>query len=600
MADSKTVSDIMAKVNQAEGDITAKRDEWLTYYRMYRGYREDTLYTGRSAVSVPVAFEWVEVVTSRLFDIFAGRKPYLRVKGREAADDIPAKGIQAFQNWQYETARYRRLIYDILHSIAIFGTGIAKVYWKYKEGERTVQMPTYPEYPELGTSPRRQTVPIYDNICFDYVDPFDFNVDPEAATIDDAMWCSHKVRRSPEYVEEMARRGIYRNVQELLDEHRQNGRGGMENDSNQQTILTIEGHKSDKSGLMHPITITEYWEDDHLVTIGNGKHLLRDSVGSYQHGRKPFVVGKIISVPQEFWGISLIESGAQSVRIMEDLLNNGLDNFNFAINQLFGVNELMVEDTELVFTPGKVIHTRGNPADIIFPIKGTDVSANIFNFYSLAADIAKRVTGVNDYMTGQSAVSRTATEASLLTNEAAKRIGLHIHAFGDTFVGPLAEMVHETNRQFVTADKVIRVTGNMMDPYQEVRVTPDVFGANVDFIWESEDRELNNMVARQEMMQAMTIAQANPALWLTIPILFYKFLETYGLHENDELMKAMEMAKITAGQMMFNASMGMMNPAGGGVGLPNVQKFAGGSESNINQSMQKKGNPQAGSVTPVK
>jgi len=592
--ESKLVDDIMGKINQADADITSKRNEWLEYYKLYRSYRDDVRSTGRSAISVPAAFEWVEVVKSRLFDVFFGKRPYVRTIGREPGDDRHAKGIQIHQNYQYEQARYRKLGYDIIGSTLIFGTGISKNYWKFIEKNRVVQVPADPTMPELGYLPIEQLVPVYDNVCFEYIDPFDFNVDPEATTIDDATWCSQKVRRTEEYIRDMAKRGIYKNVNEMILEMREGG--STETNQNKQTMLQIDGHYPDKQGLMRPIEIIEYWEDDRIVTIGNGKFTLRDSKNPYYHGRKPFTVAKIISVPQEFWGISLIEAGAQAAKLMEDLLNNGMDNLNFAVNSMIGVNENLVEDTEMVSTPGKIVHTRGNPRDILFPLQMPDVTANVFNFYNLANDIAKRSTGVVDYVVGQASGGRTATEASLLTNEAAKRIGLHIHIFGDTFVGPLAEMTHELNRQFVTAEKTIRVTGMEGDPYEEVRITPDVFGANVDFIWEHEDRELNSMVARQELLQSLTIAQGNPSLWGIVPIIFYKFLKTYDMHENDELVKAVELAKTTAMIMMAQASASMTMA---GSGLPNVQKLAGGSESNINQSIQKKGNPQAGATIPT-
>jgi hypothetical protein len=599
MADNeKLVTDIIGKIEQADKDISTKRDEWLQYYKMYRGYRDDMVASGRSAVSLPVAFEWVEVVKSRLFDVFCGKKPYVRVRGREASDDYAAKGIQAWQNYQYDIAKYKQFIRDQISAVLIFGTCVGKIYWKYQEGKRDIPTPIFPQYPEMGSIPQEQTVTIYDNVCMDYVDPFDFSMDPDALTVDEAEWCSHKVRRDEDYIIRMAKLGIYKNVNEMIQEVRDGS--GRETNQNKEAISSIEGHTPNKGNLMKPFDIIEYCEDDRIITIGNGKHLLQDKPN--KNRKKMYVLGKIISVPNEPWGISLIEAGAQSAKVMEDLLNNGMDNLNFSVNQMFGVDEDKIEDTELVSSPGKFFHTRGNPQDAIFPLKGSDVAPSLFNFFALMSDISKRVTGVNDYMTGQSNQNRTATEASLLTNEAAKRIGLHINVFGDTFIGPVAEMVHQLNGKYSTAENVVRVTSSSADPYEMVRVTPEMFGANVDFIWESEDRELNNMVAVQQLTQALTIAQSNPSLWGTIPIIFYKILEKYGMHENDELMKMIEAGKQMAMMMMLQTGMqgAMMGAEGGGPpGMANPQKLASG-QGNVSQSMGKKTTPQHGSVTQVR
>lgn len=595
--DSKIIDDVMSKINAAHSDTQERRDFWLECYKMYRNYRDEVSVDGRSNIGIPLAFEWVEVVLSRLFDVFAGKRPYVRTKGREPMDDPYAEPIQIYQNYQYDLAGYKKTIYDVLHQILIYGTGIVKVFWKYQEGNRTVMQPIFPDMPELGSLPQRQMVPIYDNVAFEVVDVNDFYVD-DAPTLDEAGWCAHKTWKSEDYLRMMAKQGRYKNIEQAIKEHSDKSGSGKIDDPNKQMRFTVDQHKPDKAGMIPPYEVLEYCTDDEIITIIDGKFKVRQTDNPYH--RKPYVAGKIISTPHEFYGISLIESGAQLAKVIEDLINNGLDNQNIAINKLIGVDELRVDDTELVARPMGIFHTRGNPRDALFEFSFTDLSPSVIQMVSMMNEFAKRSTGVNDYMLGQVTSGKTATEASLLTNEAAKRIGLHIQVFGDTFIGPLAKHVHSLNRQFQVDEKVIRVTGILSDAYDQVRITPEVFGAEVDFIWEHEDRALNNMVAVQQLTQLLSISAGDPILFSFKPTIFRKLLEKFDLHENDELMQAAKIAEAMVPIMQQVAIMqGMAQGATAGGGTPNAQKVTTSSEGNINQSIGKKTNPQYGSVMNV-
>lgn len=612
MPEDTKVSNIMAKIKRAKIDNGALRDRWLEYYKLYRNWRDQSGISGRSDVGIPLAFEWVEVVKSRLFDIFAGKRPYVRTKGQEPNDDFAARIVQQYQNYQYDLAGYRKLVYNILTQILIYGTGITKVPWKYEEQEKFIDVPIIPGRPEFGMIPEKKKVPVYDNVAFSLVDVFDFAVDPEATELnEDAEWCGHKTRRTMDYLESMEERGIYKNIAAVKREMEQEAdeTGGSETDTHKQEISTIEGHISNKNMMLKPIELMEYWNkaDNTVTVIANGKHLIREQDNPFRHGKFPFIVGKIISTPHEFYGIGLIEAGAPGARIMEDLLNNGLDSMNFSVNPTIGVDQTRVEDTELVTRPGGIIHTVGDPSTAIKPIIIPDVSQGVLTWFNLVNELNKKGTGLVDYLVGQTSQSRTATEASLMTNEAAKRIGMHIKVFGLTFIGPLAEMVHELNNQFTTETQTIRVTGMQGNPYdQTVAVTPDVFGANVDFIWESEDREMNNMVAVQQLMQALAVAQTHPILAQFVPIIFEKMLEKYDMHENEELKQAATFAKqmAPAYQALIMQQMQSQILAGnaqaqaktGGVG--NAARPAGGGQANnISASLNTSANPSLGNAS---
>jgi hypothetical protein len=444
-------------------------------------------------------------------------------------------------------------------------------------------------------------VPIYDNVAFELVDVFDFAVD-RASTLSEAEWCAHESEKSVEYLQEMGRIGRYKNVGKILDELSRDTDVPVD-DPEKLEMELIDGHLP-RNLIGRRVKVLEYFTDDEITTIVNSKYEVRRSNNPYYC--KPFVVGKIIGTPHEFHGISLIEAGAQLSGVINDVTNNILDNQNHAINKLIGVDELRVEDTELVSRPFGFLHTRGSPRDALYEFPFSDIGPSAYNIINMMHEFSKQITSVNDYMVGQSQTGRTATEAQLMTNEAAKRIGMHISVFGDTFVGPLALLVNKMNKLFQTDEKVFRVTGVQDSGYDTVRVTPDVFGAEIDYIWEHSDRELNNMVARQEMTQLLSIASTQPLLMGFIPTLFMKMLETYDLHKNDRMMLAAQLAESMVPLMQQAAVMqaqmagqpGGGNGQGGG-GIPNAQKFTGGSEADVSQSLNRQANPTYGSINQV-
>ena len=595
MEPDKQVKDILAKIQAADDDIRDKKDNWMLYYKLYRNYREHLATKGRANEGLPLAFEWVEIGKSRLFKEFTDRKPYVRVRGQEPADDEPARGIQIYQNYQYGLAKYKQMIYKAASQVYKYGTCIVKYGWKYETGRKMIYQPVFPDYPEAGIVPVMQDVVTYDNIFFDVVDLFDFWIDPEAIDIDEAEWCADRVRRTIDYLEGKAKQGIYKNIAALKADL-MNGiedTGGSENDPFKIEKRNIEGHHANLGGLLKPVEIKTYYTNDRIVSIANDKFIIRDEENIY--GRKPFRRGVIIGNEHEFYGIGLIEAGASLARLLEDILNNGLDSLNFVINPERIIDETRIDDAELTSQPGNVIHTVGDVNTAIRWSEMPDISQSLFQFFALLNEVSKRGTGITDYITGQGGGSDTATEAQLMTSQSTLRINSHIEMFGDTLVGPLAGDVHELNKYFVTDEKYVRVTAMGKNPYELVRITPDMFGANVDFVWEHEGRELDQMVQVQQLNQALAQANAMPSLWMIAPIIFGKILEQYGYHDNEEIIQAVNVAKEFAKLAMMQQLMMVGAAPKQGGGLPNAKRYASG-EKNTKQSMQKKTSPQRGSV----
>ena len=597
---------IIPRIRKSETDLAPRRDDWLEYYELYRNWREDKAKPLRSNEGLPMAFEWVEIMSSRLFDRFCGRKPYIRTKGREPSDDLPARGIESFVNWQLDEAKYKRIVYNLLRQIFIYGTGIVKWWWRYETDTQNVLQPVYPEYPEMGSIPQPQQIVTYDNIDLELVDLFDFVIDAEEfCGIHEATWAAHRTRRSLDYLDKMAANNIYDPDvvaiirRETAGDENSPAEGNIETEQHKVQRSTIEKHVADRGGLLRPINIWEYCEPDRIVTIANDKYVLRETKNPY--GRLPYCVGKCIETPHEFWGIGVIESGAPNIRMMEDLLNNSLDNINFAVNKMLIVNEDKVTDSELISRPGGIIHVTGSTTDAVMPIEFPDLSAGVIALMNMINEFAKRATGAVDYQTGQAAHKTTATEATLMTQASDKRLETYVHVFGETFVADLLDAIHMMNKKFVTDEKYVRVTGlTTGNPYEMVQITPDMFGANIDYIWQAEDREMETLIGVQQMTQALTLAQSHPVLMTFLPIVFYKILEKMGLHENDELMQAVNVAKELSKLMTMQIAMGMAGgQQGTGSGVPNAKKLPQGS-ANTRQSMDKKTNPQHGSVANVK
>lgn len=79
--------------------------------------------------------------------------------------------------------------HDMLRMKNIVGVSIAKIGYRKVMGMRKIRTETNDDGDILGWEER--AVPIYDDIFMDVVSPFNFLVDPNATTMDDAMDCAH-------------------------------------------------------------------------------------------------------------------------------------------------------------------------------------------------------------------------------------------------------------------------------------------------------------------------------------------------------------------------------------------------------------------------
>ena len=105
------------------------------------------------------------------------------------------------------------------------------------------------------------------------------------------------------------------------------------------------------------------------------------------------------------------------------------------------------------------------------------------------------------------------------------------------------------------------------------------------------------MVAVQQLMQALGIAQTHPVLAQFIPIIFEKLLEKYDMHENDELKQAAKMAKEMAPvyqQLVMMQMQQQIQTAQAKAGIGNAPRVASKTEGDANQSVNRQMNPSLG------
>jgi len=182
-------------------------------YKVYVGYRpplpEEA--KGRSNLHIPLAYEMVDTLRSRIHQAFVRTRPYVDFVPIPSAQQLSwwanpayvefaeqqAKLAAALVDTQLEKNDWEAVFYDYLTSLLIFPAAILAVGWRYeqKRVRRRVPVTTGLQWDSFGNIiPRiemqviEQLETAWDDNEIINVDFFDFWIDPKATNIDNARF----------------------------------------------------------------------------------------------------------------------------------------------------------------------------------------------------------------------------------------------------------------------------------------------------------------------------------------------------------------------------------------------------------------------------
>ena len=544
-----------------EGDV---EELWKRSYNNWRGVLDQNLYPWRSKLFIPWSFTVVETIIPKVF----ARDPKWRAISRdptppqpgEEQEPVPgydistpdqASVVQNLLSYQWNRMGMRLKMYDFIKDSLMYSKGYAKVTWDFKTKTTTEMVPVVNEETDEITYEKKTKSQVYcDDPNVEIVDPFDIYVDPDATCLEDAAYLIHR-KLVP--LDKLKDNPNYKNVNQLNLKQNQTTNTGVANGTTlNQTTRNLNAAPTPDSAKQE-VEIWEYWENDRLIVIANGKVVLRDTPNPFSDKKIPFVELDDYRDPHKYYGQSELSVIDPLQREINAIRNQRRDYDNLALNPV----TMMIPGT--LRNPNSAVMSPGNvwmvsDLNSIAPYTLPQLQGGSTEIENMTAQDIKMTVAIDEIGIGllpENPQRRSATEVVTAQSMAGKRFAIKI-ALLEEAVKKIGEMVFARNQQFLDQERVIQIVGERGAQFW-VRLNPDDIKG--DYFVDIETGSMlpkDEIAARQEAVQLLQyitpiitpVISTNPGV---IAPIVRMVLDTFDLPGKqdilDDLNKALGAAK---------------------------------------------------------
>ena len=448
------------------------QDDWNRFYKLYRSQNDETDSPWRSNLFIPYCFSTIETILPRLVT----NRPRFEFVPRGPEDKEKAKLVDELMKYQWDVTNLDLTLVKLVKEALLYGTGIIKVPWVFDKKN--------------------------DGPLPEVVDLFDFFIDPDATNIKTAKYVIHRTQRSKKYLKDMQTLGIYKNVDKVIG-------GSQIEDYKAQRYANVGLSTPSKDKKDESVEILEYWEDNRVITLADRKEVIRNGKNPYNCG-KPFIALVDQIVPHEFYGIGEIEQIESLQYELNDWRNHRMDSKTLTMNPMWWVPPGYDLD-DFIAEPGTVLSGPQPPQ--IIPVKG-DQTSDYREEEIIKGDI-QTTTGVSDYSRGIESApgisNETATGITLIQEAANMRFRMKVMLIEEMAIKELGLMMLKLNQQFMSEEKVIRITGE--DGYEWKTITPDDIKGEYDIMVEAgSSQPMNESLRRKTALDLLALFANDPDL----------------------------------------------------------------------------------------
>lgn len=435
----------MVTNDMIDAETAQKRhmERFRRYYKVYKGPSTlDIMQTqqGRSGVAepahrsnvhVPYVQSNIDTLVPKVVLAMLRTKPYVAAIPKDIIN--PGERLEKAKKMtrllDYQCKRplsFIKILAEIVKGCAIYGTQITKQTWDYKEKVIKQRVPA-----ELmgGTGMyeiQERLKVVRDDPKITLVPLLDFFFDPAATEIADARYCIHRywadMAELESFNDQMEGR-VYKNLNKLkksLEEHDSTEATPRQAEYRQEKMQDLMGQTATNNANKE-IMIWEYWTDDWVVKIANKEIVISCMPNPFWHGEKPFTRWVLDILPNEFYGVGLVERVEQLQYELNTVRNQRIDNVSLVINKMFKIlRGANIDVKQLQSRPGGFIEVDSSQDVEEIPMRSVDGSA-----YTEEGAIKMDIdfaTGIHDPSRGSSGVRReTATTMTILDRAGNKR-----------------------------------------------------------------------------------------------------------------------------------------------------------------------------------
>ena len=400
--------------------------ERATLYELYRAKNtvsddlRDTTRKGRSRVISSDVMDSIEWMMPNFMKAFAGGRDCIDVTPQGTEDIEKAEKNKRLLNWQFNNrCNGFQSLYTLIKSGLVYGTSYAKITWREDYVRKGFHLPeviepqmqalmqddsieeitagsvdyAYPRMNEIvdpnamgyGWPPQQlEPVRVYRDVSgerrivtysgpkVDVLPPEEILIDPDAKSMDDAMFVIHRVKRTISYLREKEKEGVYSGISEVVRYTSSDESLRLSEDSERQALagdsFSFSSSGESEQVARRKVEVFEWWglldakgdgvAEPYLVVLA-GDTIIRMERNPYAHGLPPFVELRPILDLFRFHGIGMAELVGEFQQVKTALMRQTLDNLSFQNNQMWEVDENAGVDIQSLINPrpGGVVFT---------------------------------------------------------------------------------------------------------------------------------------------------------------------------------------------------------------------------------------------------
>jgi hypothetical protein len=531
------------------------------WYDMWRGVYTTRSSGSRNSVHFPLLFSIVESDVARKVQTSFGAWPVVTFSGYAPEDAGKARKNEVLISAQMKDAESFVKAVDFFVTADLYGMAVARLGWRTdRRLEPRRVMNPITRGMERGT----EEVVRFDGPDWDVVDPLDFWPQPGKRRIRDMDWCIHRYYLELDAVREMAQAGVFDSAA-LKDLEAAPMTTETSNEMGQRLSVyrsygEFQARREEK--YAKPIEIWDMWGrlpsdfvtdgmPHRVVTVANGRAILRNKPNPFWHGRLPFYEYSPCPDPHYFHGVGKIEIGQKMQATANRLGNQKLDALDLVVYPTWLMDRSLGIDTQdMYLSAGRVLGTDKAPVpDLIRPLS-PDLRGLEHAYPEIAqlwAMIQQGTGLIEDTVMGAQGQRQTAREYLGRQESAITRLMLESRLAEEGFVEPLANGFVDLNKQFLSVPKEVKILGSASTvnpvtglPYPPEPVTVGLEDINHNFRAQAvgSTQMLGKSVRQQNMMLALQAVSQNPVAIKMVnwAAFFRQFFQTLDLTNLDELL----------------------------------------------------------------
>lgn len=535
------------------------------FYRQYVFQRDQRYYpdntTPRSNTFVPYIFSNVETVISRVMDAFFSQDPAFETRGRTPTDEPAAEQMQMVLGYILKRANIVDCFEQLVRNLALYGFAGIKVDWDWKFDIVNGKEPQFQMQPQIDPATGE---PARNPQTGEPLPPVP-QQDPQSGEPIIIGWnpVTHKVPRAcprltPIDVYDLLVDPDKRVVAQLTERtyrtlmlEQQQYKDATGNDLYFPEGLAQLGQKL--TGMKDPeaviIRIAEVWDEDlntwTITTYGEDSEaiswkdlrasfraatyspykrtvyagepiMLWHGPNPFMHKRNPILFTSYIKLPNELFGLGLVEVISELNEALNRFVNMVTDNWDMGINRRYAYDvnaDIDHEALNSMNVPGGKVGVSGDPSKVIMPLPTHTPLQEDYMILDLYKGMIEMASGVSDFYSkgvGSPSGNRTATGIQQVIGETNFKFRLFIRNLEIDIVQPLLELCASMVQQFLP-DQIRQMIVEAPQAIPPVfPKSPEALYGNFSFDIVAANYASNKVVKQRNLMALANVLMQNP------------------------------------------------------------------------------------------